>query len=168
MRGATSTQPTNGSHWIISIHAPHARSDVDLLDLVIGEPISIHAPHARSDAKLRPPARRMRRFQSTLLMRGATGQLYQCLEQYQISIHAPHARSDDFLCDLCGVDGDISIHAPHARSDGTLEVGFGQHLISIHAPHARSDVKPSSLAAIDDDISIHAPHARSDCVTFKH
>ena len=57
----------------ISIHAPHARSDEDVL--VLAHPsalaISIHAPHARSDLAV---------VQAVLV--------------HDISIHAPHARSD--------------------------------------------------------------------------
>ena len=35
---------------IISIHAPHARSDGQALFIIrLRDPISIHAPHARSD-----------------------------------------------------------------------------------------------------------------------
>ena len=79
----------------ISIHAPHARSDV--LELHIDKPreISIHAPHARSD--LREEA-----------------ELY---AKSTISIHAPHARSDRTAGNKIGNERPISIHAPHARSD---------------------------------------------------
>ena len=58
--------------YIISIHAPHARSDSEgeaYTDVVYK--ISIHAPHARSDIV----QRRKDRLRP-------------------ISIHAPHARSD--------------------------------------------------------------------------
>ena len=57
-------------------------------------------------------------FQSTLLMRGATG--IQALEWWRkddISIHAPHARSDRVGRALRSSARAISIHAPHARSD---------------------------------------------------
>ena len=55
MRGATVLHTVEVSPDIISIHAPHARSDVEALLLVELIIISIHAPHARSD--LRPFAR---------------------------------------------------------------------------------------------------------------
>ena len=81
------------------------------------------------------------RFQSTLLMRGATcGRCIQKDGQHDISIHAPHARSDDVgaRLDRCMK---ISIHAPHARSDELQPEGIAEFLkISIHAPHARSDL----------------------------
>ena len=56
----------------ISIHAPHARSDTRMGAQGRGNKISIHAPHARSDPFLPVRCRRAFRFQSTLLMRGAT------------------------------------------------------------------------------------------------
>ena len=37
--------------YIISIHAPHTRSDHILKDLSLYNLISIHAPHTRSDEK---------------------------------------------------------------------------------------------------------------------
>jgi len=78
----------------ISIHAPHARSDVSLAEYDKGQAISIHAPHARSDQRkleewaeagdfnprssceerlcMLTLGKRYPLFQSTLLMRGAT------------------------------------------------------------------------------------------------
>ena len=80
---------------VISIHAPHARSDQPHPD---DEPaarrISIHAPHARSDKRQTERAEWAEKFQSTLLMRGATLHASRGDERDDISIHAPHARSD--------------------------------------------------------------------------
>ena len=56
----------------ISIHAPHARSDHDIGNGYTTKIISIHAPHARSDATKSIIRKRPCKFQSTLLMRGAT------------------------------------------------------------------------------------------------
>ena len=57
-------------------------------------------------------------FQSTLLMRGATRQIFVSPVFGQIiSIHAPHARSDLTARPLADHLVIISIHAPHARSD---------------------------------------------------
>ena len=61
------------------------------------------------------------RFQSTLLMRGATQDQTFGPNIPDISIHAPHARSDSFFVRKRRQAG-ISIHAPHARSD---DVGMG-------------------------------------------
>ena len=57
MRGATQCAGVLGLYGNISIHAPHARSDGNIIDDQDGNlMISIHAPHARSDAgpDLRP------------------------------------------------------------------------------------------------------------------
>ena len=56
--------------------------------------ISIHAPHARSDDALVASVQELKEFQSTLLMRGATRQIAAQIQYEMISIHAPHARSD--------------------------------------------------------------------------
>ena len=55
----------------ISIHAPHARSDVEGPVPLVVLGISIHAPHARSDLT-EDAIKTAYGFQSTLLMRGAT------------------------------------------------------------------------------------------------
>ena len=64
--------------------------------------ISIHAPHARSDLRLKVLLNINPAFQSTLLMRGATCQgRAACDFELAISIHAPHARSDNPLLVIC-------------------------------------------------------------------
>ena len=83
--------------------------------------ISIHAPHARSDGTPLPQSLYGVAFQSTLLMRGATSDNKSPGLPFHISIHAPHARSDPVALDLVDV-ADISIHAPHARSDVSVTV----------------------------------------------
>ena len=94
MRGATRYASEFGKRRLISIHTPHAGSDLYSLFKT-----------ARSVG-----------FQSTLPMRGATrtasGKYWLC----EISIHTPHAGSD-----VCRgpryQDTTISIHTPHAGSD---------------------------------------------------
>ena len=63
-----------GRYWRdqISIHAPHARSDLRRDFPVAARHISIHAPHARSDFVSVKYSSNIKEFQSTLLMRGAT------------------------------------------------------------------------------------------------
>ena len=87
----------------------------------IAQLISIHAPHARSD--LVPPVilNKIIEFQSTLLMRGATLPPCQSRCTESISIHAPHARSDA-AAPAAECDPRISIHAPHARSDDNRRI----------------------------------------------
>ena len=155
------------------------------LKLSIAQNISIHAPHARSDMMRRPVMAAFYIFQSTLLMRGATAQMavstissifqstllmrgatqpcHQCHHGYLISIHAPHARSDRHLGDRHNHLCHISIHAPHARSDSiAIQCTCCAGCISIHAPHARSDEEFPVKQWQQWAISIHAPHARSD------
>ena len=73
-RPDTPQEPPKQVHKI-SIHAPHARSDGFFISLTpFLHAISIHAPHARSDA-IKIQSFISCQFQSTLLMRGATGAL---------------------------------------------------------------------------------------------
>ena len=81
--------------------------------------ISIHAPHARSDSPVVTVASAAALFQSTLLMRGATRVRKERAGSVKISIHAPHARSDTLMGQSRPHAVIISIHAPHARSDTT-------------------------------------------------
>ena len=145
--------------------------------------ISIHAPHAGSDVMLHNCWTVADGFQSTLPMRGAmkswtparftrqnfnprspcgerSAAVHQGGNQRTISIHAPHAGSDAAAFQAAGIPA-ISIHAPHAGSDGTSCWDGTEIVISIHAPHAGSDC-PVKGDVADYLISIHAPHAGSD------
>ena len=152
----------------ISIHAPHARSDRQRRrptsqaryfnprssceerprrQISCGRSRNFNPRSSCEERRRRtgPPRGRLR-FQSTLLMRGATTVLTRQLRrEVQISIHAPHARSDSRVtvtepleklfqstllmrgatgcCDEAHRRHDISIHAPHARSDGRSPLG---------------------------------------------
>ena len=148
----------------ISIHAPHARSDNHRgAGQALARRISIHAPHARSDPFLPVRCRRAFRFQSTLLMRGATRIPHDTVTtQRNFNPRSSCEERRKFYDDVLPVL-QISIHAPHARSDLVLAVHLLVDLtISIHAPHARSDLVFPRLGEPRIDISIHAPHARSD------
>ena len=95
MRGATHI-PAADIHIKkqISIHAPHARSDIKIgADSSGLRKISIHAPHARSDSTGRCTPCKSRNFnpRSSCEERPDDGKKY--VVAY-ISIHAPHARSD--------------------------------------------------------------------------
>ena len=119
MRGATARQCREDQRQRkISIHAPHARSD--LTDYRAGQRSLYFNP--RSSCEERPELRRNK------------------VLSLDISIHAPHARSDRMAALMRRMRHAISIHAPHARSD--LMEMTPAHLvcISIHAPHARSDM----------------------------
>ena len=146
MRGAT-----RENHHIvriveISIHAPHARSDL-IRESTAKQcfVISIHAPHARSDSPLIVPRIPRSRFQSTLLMRGARGSINgtvkkvkdfnprsSCEERRQKprrrACHRdfnPRSSCEERPDDIAlRTRIKISIHAPHARSDAALKTMY--------------------------------------------
>ena len=91
----------------ISIHAPHARSDIRRSKNGGTKDISIHAPHARSDVLTSPRTLQYVSFQSTLLMRGATRKRKIMLAllanfnprsscEERLSIRMPHPRNAYF------------------------------------------------------------------------
>ena len=94
MRGATAVLGLRLQHGDISIHAPHARSDIH----VSGETSPFLHFNPRSSCEERHDNPRA----------GGSPE--------EISIHAPHARSDVTRAAMIRIFG-ISIHAPHARSD---------------------------------------------------
>ena len=162
MRGATIRRLITIDGINISIHAPHAGSDIAPTSCHVhwedfnprspcGErlyapayknkqyPISIHAPHAGSDRLSRSAATSSRAFQSTLPMRGATSfaALASDVGPFQSTLPmrgATGQRRGE------GEKNDISIHAPHAGSDTRcIPQLCSDYAISIHAPHAGSD-----------------------------
>ena len=145
MRGATLGLQVYVYHLDISIHAPHAGSDLELLSIIFSPlrfqstlpmrgatGISMIKLNVKGYFNPRSPCgeRRVRfnghtstrKFQSTLPMRGAT---------------KAKRRNGRFLS--------ISIHAPHAGSDSLVLILVKKSIISIHAPHAGSDALFSSL-----------------------
>ena len=145
----------------ISIHAPHAGSDVeyhpDFSTVIYFNPRSPCGERHKSTV----PTTALPRFQSTLPMRGATPVRRPPRPCDAISIHAPHAGSDWATAAPCpiitlfqstlpmrgatsydryaGPGRPISIHAPHAGSDCIWGCYTQGGYISIHAPHAGSD-----------------------------
>ena len=124
---------------LISIHAPHARSDACRCyhDTIYN--ISIHAPHARSDFRGLIDKSAPDLFQSTLLMRGATRRSAWESQLVQISIHAPHARSDAVRCAGLENIGHFNPRSSCEERPLVFEHDPLYYAISIHAPHARSD-----------------------------
>ena len=83
------------SFYCISIHAPRERSDAFIfVTLTVRNCISIHAPRERSDYISQAKFSELWKFQSTLLVRGATALLTPENRLAVISIHAPRERSD--------------------------------------------------------------------------
>ena len=167
MRGATVSSFISCRRAKISIHAPHARSDTHWN--IIGNflIISIHAPHARSDSRIPVIISAGDKFQSTLLMRGATYNESYCLPKhyyfnprssceerlpsssqsglmilFQSTLLMRGATWTRFgLAIRLYFNPRSSCEERHKRPDGS----FTWDSISIHAPHARSDVKSPPL-----------------------
>ena len=103
----------------ISIHAPHARSDLRHRADDVAADISIHAPHARSDGTWKACYNKPDRFQSTLLMRGATSSIMcRLLRGSNFNPRSSCEERPEQWLVWCNLNA-ISIHAPHARSDGS-------------------------------------------------
>ena len=96
----------------ISIHAPHAGSDVRALMRVN----FARDFNPRSPCGERPMTAAasvlIAEFQSTLPMRGATNDMYTARFIKAISIHAPHAGSDCALVDLRHTCNDFNPRSP--------------------------------------------------------
>ena len=186
MRGATSLVDSNVvSVVIISIHAPHARSDS-------GRQSSPHRSshfNPRSSCEERPKQTRKEtptpKFQSTLLMRGATDS--PILSVRRVSHFNPRSSCEERRAATQTPQARLSYFNPRSSCEERRETSYTRPTramdfnprssceerrsrclqrswfckISIHAPHARSD-KGYHKAAEAGKISIHAPHARSD------
>ena len=103
-----------------------------------------------------------KRFQSMLLMRGATKSRKSVDRLDRISIHAPHARSDAILARLFADALQISIHAPHARSDHCRAASRRASCQFQSTLLMRGATQLFCLLNYRYNISIHAPHARSN------
>ena len=160
MRGATSQALPTKARGSISIHAPHARSDGHGRNLRCGHRHFNPRSSCEERQYLRLTRPRTYRFQSTLLMRGATG-LRRLPALFFLNFNPRSSCEERHNISFTEITPSISIHAPHARSDSPIEYARAVLRISIHAPHARSDGFPHP-ALLRPPISIHAPHARSD------
>jgi len=121
----------------ISIHAPHAGSDLQAINGAAYRHISIHDPHAgsdhgghlplKADRDFNPRSPRGERragrqkksgknaFQSTLPTRGATSVHTNDFVFRYISIHAPHAGSDLIPITYPTTIGDFNPRSPRGE-----------------------------------------------------
>ena len=168
MRGATLSGFQRPDEVGISIHTPHAGSDMAWARCRSGRlDFNPHSPCGERRSSDRA-------FQARI----------------PISIHTPHAGSDAMLTIHIDTASLISIHTPHAGSDEQIfKIVPNPETISIHTPHAGSDIQPSSIVSksivyfnphspcgerLDHrgtwlpafPISIHTPHAGSDQFVF--
>ena len=94
-----------------------------------------------------PSVSTMARFQSTLLMRGAT-EYGSCNNVTQeISIHAPHARSDFIIHRFSTAHDNFNPRSSYEERRHECAVREVRLHISIHAPHTRSDTTPYPVAS---------------------
>ena len=142
MRGATIFGFRAAPSVDISIHAPHAGSDVLDITMRAASRISIHAPHAGSD-HIRP---------AVSMVEG-------------ISIHAPHAGSDLPIVGTCRFHPYFNPRSPCGERLSTGKP-------SLNVPEFQSTLPMRGATPMRTDpgnpgkISIHAPHAGSDCTRF--
>ena len=162
MRGATDMGVLLGTPMRISIHAPHARSDFHVVIPMI-QSIDFN-PRSSCEERLCPfcDTGKPRKFQSTLLMRGATinetMQSIQSIFQSTLLMRGataprrlscahrayfnPRSSCEERRCLDRAVDffeyfnprSSCEERRAHLTHDGHCAI-----LISIHAPHARSD-----------------------------
>ena len=137
LRGATISCRRTQERCDVSIHAPLARSNRQLLPDTRLLQVSIHAPLARSNVRFcAHPVRHW--FQYMLLLRGATLTQLTHLKTHLVSIHAPLARSNH-ASRRSSVDGESFNTCSSCEEQlGNPEVVFDR-LVSIHAPLARSN-----------------------------
>ena len=183
MRGATLICCPGFHKFLISIHAPHAGSDLS------GPWPESRAPGFQSTLPMRGATPTCKHkyeeaeFQSTLPMRGATQRLNNICIVDSISIHAPHAGSDRKDPDYVKKNGDFNPRSPCGeRLDLSLAIVdnndfnprspcgerqlcqmFVKSPLDFN-PRSPCGERPFSNPITNDEleISIHAPHAGSD------
>ena len=100
---------------------------------MLGYDFNPHSPCGERP-KLNRRVSSMHSFQSTLPLRGATGDVAEWFAESVISIHTPLAGSDRRRVVLCPAAG-ISIHTPLAGSDGRRRTsGRGRSYFNPHSP----------------------------------
>ena len=205
MRGATQAGRHLPAIRLISIHAPHARSDVTALTPFLTRlnfnprssceerqrrytcmlTMRHFNPRSSCEERLAAAKRsgRVEKFQSTLLMRGATRRHSDGILNRCISIHAPHARSDVMFSDITalmalfqstllmrGATHDTVTTQRRKIFQSTLLMRGATAMTAINAVSAlfqstllmRGATPARLLSWRPPTISIHAPHARSD------
>ena len=142
MRGATWWPTKRAGHLVISIHAPHARSDLrDVIDKQ-NDYIKFQSTLLmRGATTLEELAEKTGLFQSTLLMRGATGDGgHAGLNEHNFNPRSSceERRRRHPLCHRVRTHFNprSSCEERHPR----IRQSRMYHCISIHAPHARSDM----------------------------
>ena len=182
MRGATDGFRSILAIVDISIHAPHAGSDVRRAEAPThyryfnprspcGERLGRCAgSQSPRDFNPRSPCGERQRAQTSHCPAGNFNPRSPCGERpgipfyvgaMAISIHAPHAGSDPGLPPGCAFLPGFQSTLPMRGATAVNRCPQLMVFISIHAPHAGSDtIDPDT--PFTAEISIHAPHAGSD------
>ncbi len=160
MRGATRVAGLGNWGVVISIHAPHAGSDVATVCWRSGKMIFQSTLPMRGATYRKPQCLIPMTFQSTLPMRGATNTFSDSWAAGLFQSTLPMRGAT--VSSQIGIDNLINFNprSPCGERPSGLTFG-GAIIISIHAPHAGSDVE-QAVYKILNTISIHAPHAGSD------
>ncbi len=139
-RGATRRRMRCANANVVSIHAPHAGSDVQFLaSRADVHSVSIHAPHAGSDSRLR-------RDRPTA----------------PVSIHAPHAGSDSAVSGMAIAADCFNPRSPRGERRQSIEEPSIRRCFNPRSPRGeRRGLRFAGLQRVV--VSIHAPHAGSDC-----
>ena len=184
MRGATVDRCRIVGVAGVSIHAPHARGDLQSVYVFLLPRVSIHAPHARGDTcPLRAPAAR-KRFNPRPSCEGRPQGANRGLAPSRFnprpscegrpSTFLAYATSSSFQSTplMRGATPPCKPERrqrrcfnPRPSCEGRPRPLRGLHdceVVSIHAPHARGDRIPVVVCARRNVVSIHAPHARGD------
>ena len=115
MRGATFTKQSGGVSWNISIHAPHARSDLER----VADRYKVHNFNPRSSCEER-----------------RQGNTYKCCLQYFNPRSSCEERLDCILHTITALHFNPRSSCEERRIIDSVPYFI---FISIHAPHARSD-----------------------------
>ena len=152
---------------IISIHTPHAGSDMCAAYSTEYNPIiSIHTPHAGSDADGDVTLSGFPKFQSTLPMRGATIRIVWKLD-YKLHFN-PHSPCGERP--LSNKYRRIRLYFnPHSPCGERLDEFLTRrtYLPFQSTLPMRGATDHLKMLGLDYNISIHTPHAGSDIVLTK-
>ena len=164
MRGATFSISFFSDVINISIHTPHAGSDLNPLNSPTVFLISIHTPHAGSDDRIFWTLPLFLDFNPHSPCGERLSNCFFLLCEMCISIHTPHAGSDNSFYSMSTFSFHFNPHSPCGERPCTYHPPAAY--VSDFNPHSpcgeRQWAGPADANGIA--ISIHTPHAGSDVV----
>ena len=184
MRGATQTPADEWGFFVISIHAPHARSDFDADTMQrrisnfnprssceerhVSSIILCTCPLFQSTLLMRGATtvidgwKKVKRFQSTLLMRGATSTRHPTRGSSRY--FNPRSSCEERRLHLSCPCRYVRYFNPRSSCEERPGGAQSRPIISYFNPRSSCEERLASrdLSDLYNKISIHAPHARSD------